>query len=36
MLKFLGIVAVTWFLFATGIAQLLLIWTTVLGTAIFN
>lgn len=36
MLKVIGIVAVIWFLFATGIAQLLLIWTAVIGTTIFG
>lgn len=36
MLKVIGIVAVIWFLFATGIAQLLLIWTAVLGTTVFG
>ena len=36
MLKLIGVVAVTWFLFATGIAQLMLIWTMVVGNAIFG
>lgn len=36
MLKVIGIVAVIWFLFATGIAQLMLIWTAVLGTTVFG
>lgn len=36
MLKILGAVAVVWFLFYTGIAQLLLIWTAVLGTTVFG
>jgi|688.fasta_scaffold2176256_1 hypothetical protein len=36
MLKLIGIVAVIWFMFATGIAQLLLIWTAVLGNTVFG
>jgi hypothetical protein len=36
MLKLIGIVAVTWFLFWSGIAQLILIWTAVLGTSVFG
>jgi len=36
MLKLVGIVALVWFAFATGIAQLLLIWTAVLGTTVFG
>ena len=36
MLKLIGIVAVTWFMFWTGIAQFLLIGTAALGTMIFG
>ena len=36
MLKLIGIVAVIWFMFAIGIAQLLLIWTAVLGNTVFG
>ena len=36
MLKILATVAATWFLFYTGIAQLVLIWTAVLGTTVFG
>lgn len=36
MIKLIGYVALTWFLFATGIAQALLIWTAALGTTIFG
>jgi hypothetical protein len=36
MLKLIGIVALTWFLFHYGIAQALLIWIAVLGTTIFG
>ena len=36
MIKLIGYVAVTWFLFATGIAQMLLIWTAALGTTVFG
>jgi len=36
MLKLMGIVLATWFLFATGIAQLVLIWMAVLGTRVFG
>ncbi len=36
MLKLIGIVAVSWFMFWTGIAQLILIWTAYLGTTIFG
>lgn len=36
MLKLIGVVAITWFAFATGIAQLILIWTAAMGTLIFG
>lgn len=36
MLKLVGILAVVWALFATGIAQLILIWTAVIGTTVFG
>jgi hypothetical protein len=36
MIKFIAVVGVVWFLFYVGIAQLLLIWTAVLGTTIFG
>ena len=36
MIKLIGYVAVVWFLFATGIAQLVLIWTAALGTLAFG
>ncbi len=36
MLKLIGMVAVTWFMFHFGIAQALLIWTAAVGTLIFG
>jgi len=36
MLKLVGIVAIVWFMFATGMAQLILIWTAVIGTTVFG
>ncbi len=36
MLKLIGIVAVTWFLFWTGIAQAVLLLTAAVGTLIFG
>ena len=36
MLKIIGFVALTWFLFHFGIAQALLIWMAVLGTQVFG
>jgi hypothetical protein len=36
MIKLIGYVAVTWFLFATGIAQALLLMTASVGTLIFG
>lgn len=36
MLKLIGVVALTWFLFHFGIAQALLIWMAVIGTGIFG
>ena len=36
MLKLVGIVALTWFLFHFGIAQALLIWIAAVGTMIFG
>lgn len=36
MLKIIGFIALTWFLFHFGIAQALLIWMAVLGTTIFG
>lgn len=36
MLKIIGIFALVWFAFATGLAQLALIWTMVLGTTVFG
>lgn len=36
MLKLIGIAALTWFLFHYGIAQALLIWIAVIGTAVFG
>lgn len=36
MLKLIGIVALTWFLFHFGIAQALLIWIAAVGTMFFG
>ena len=36
MLKIIGFIALTWFLFHFGIAQALLIWMAVLGTTVFG
>jgi len=36
MIRLIGYVAVTWFLFHFGIAQALLLWTAQIGTAIFG
>ena len=36
MVKLIGWIAVTWFLFHFGIAQALLIWMAVLGTQVFG
>lgn len=36
MIKLIGYVAVTWFLFATGIAQAVLVTTARVGTMIFG
>lgn len=36
MLKLIGVVALTWFLFHFGVAQALLIWMAVIGTWIFG
>jgi hypothetical protein len=36
MLKIIGFIALTWFLFHFGIAQALLIWMAVIGTTIFG
>lgn len=36
MLKIIGVIALTWFLFHFGIAQALLIWMAVIGTTIFG
>jgi len=36
MLRWIGIIAIVWFLFHFGIAQALLLWIAALGTAIFG
>jgi hypothetical protein len=36
MIKLIGWIAVTWFLFYSGIAQALLLWTAGIGTVIFG
>lgn len=36
MLKLIGFIALTWFLFHFGIAQALLIWLAVIGTSVFG
>ena len=36
MVKLIGWIAVTWFLFHFGIAQALLLWTAAMGTIIFG